>query len=1004
MARSPRILWLVSFGAASWMSLAAAQQPARPPISQAPTTALARASTQQATGPFRELRFRAIGPAVMGGRLHDVTALPNDPSTVIIATATGGLWKSSNRGTTWTPIFEGQSTATFGVIAMAPSDPNILWAGTGEQNNRQSSSWGDGVYRSTDGGTTWSHVGLEDSRAIGRIVVDPKDPGVAYVAALGNLWAPSEMRGVFKTIDAGRTWAQTLRIDTYTGAVDLVMDPHDSRVLYAAAYARLRQPCCFNGGAPTGGIYKSTDAGTTWQRLTNGLPPGDNGRVGLAIAQRTPGLIYAIVENATAPGIYRSTDGGENWTRMNRLDDRPSYYSAIYVDPTNDERLYSLARWFYKSEDAGKTWRQMPTEPTYDVGLKGDYHAMWIDPADSRHFYLAGDGGLFQSWDRGETYSRINNLPIGQFYGVGLDDDSPYNLYGGMQDNHSWVGPSATRHYLGIVDGDWHEIGFNDGLQHHVDLAGKQFVYSNAVDGDLTLVDGTNGDRRNIRPQPAAGEPPYRFEWMSPGLASRHVPGTYYYGGQYLFITRDRGATWEKTKDLTRALDRNAIAVMGVPDSQVTLSRNDGQTAFSAISAIDESPLSAQVLWVGTDDGNVQVSRDGGKTWTEVRQHVGGAPDGSYISRISASSASPGTAYLAVDNHRRGDWAPYGYRTEDFGKTWTAVTNGLPQDGCVRFIGEYSRRPGTVFLGTEHALYISTDSGTHWDRLGANLPTTLYMDVEVQPRTQDVVVATHGRSLYILDQGSTLTEWSAATASEAAHLYSIRPANIWQYWEDYSYRGQDFFTGENPPDGAIIDYSLSKDAPDVQITIANAAGRVVRTLSGPGGAGVVHRVFWNLRHEPPPSGGASAPAAGGEEGGGGPTKAMPVLPRPATPQGPWVSPGAYTVTLHAGDARATRTVEVRGDPGKPAITLAQYKDREVFLLDVADLQRKAAQLATQSNPAAELRRVIQRLNTLAADFNGSGSRPGTLYGPTAGQRRMLEELRKTLISAPGSKP
>jgi photosystem II stability/assembly factor-like uncharacterized protein len=965
--------------------------------------AVVSGNAQQATGPFRELRLRPIGPAVMGGRLHDVTALPNDPSTVIIATATGGLWESTNHGTTWTPIFEGQSTATFGVITIAPSNPNILWAGSGEQNNRQSSSWGDGVYRSTDGGKSWAHVGLEDSRAIGRIVVDPKDPAVAYVAALGNLWAPSEMRGVFKTTDAGRTWTHALRIDAFTGAVDLAMDPNDSQTLYAAAYARLRQPCCFNGGAAAGGIYKSTDAGATWHKLTNGLPPDDIGRVGLAVAQKTPGLIYAIVEHATAPGIYRSTDGGANWTRANRLDDRPSYYSAIYVDPTNDQRLYSLARWFYKSEDGGKTWRQMPTEPTYDVGLKGDYHAMWIDPTDSRHFYLAGDGGLYQSWDRGETYSRINNLPIGQFYGVGLDNDSPYHIYGGMQDNHSWMGPSATRHYLGIVDDDWHEIGFNDGLEHDVDLAGKRFVYSNAVDGDLTLVDGTNGDRRNIRPQPAPGEPPYRFEWMTPGRASRHVPGTYYYGGQYLFITRDRGATWEKTKDLTRAVDRNAMSLMGVTDSQVKLSRNDGQTAFSAMSAIDESPLSPQVLWVGTDDGNVQVSRDGGKTWNEVGKHINSAPDGTYISRISASTASPGTAYVALDNHRRGDFAPYAFRTGNFGKTWTSLASGLPQDGSVRFIGEYSRKPGVVFLGTEHALYISTDSGAHWDRFGANLPTTLYMDVDVQRQTQDIVVATHGRSLYILDHGSTLTEWSPAIASEAAHMYSIRPAHIWQYWEDYSYRGQDFFTGENPPDGALIDYSLGKDVPDVTITITNTAGRVVRTLSGPREAGVVHRVLWNLRHEPPPSGGAFAPVAGGEEGGSGTTTALPVLPRPTVPEGPWVSPGTYAVTLQAGDAKVTRTVEVSGDPAKPAIMLAQYKEREAFLLDVLDLQRKAYQVASQPNLAPELRRVIQRVNTLAADFNGSGSRPGTLYGPTAAQRQTLEELRKALGSTPGGR-
>jgi photosystem II stability/assembly factor-like uncharacterized protein len=962
-------------------------------------------NAQQATGPFRELRFRPIGPAVMGGRLHDVVALPNDPSSVIVAAATGGLWKSSNHGTTWTPIFEGQSTATFGVIAIAPSNPNILWAGTGEQNNRQSSSWGDGVFRSGDGGKTWLHVGLADSRAIGRILVDPSDPDVAYVAALGNLWAPSEMRGVFKTTDAGRTWTHAMRIDTNTGAVDLAMDPHDSKTLYAAAYARLRQPCCFNGGGPAAGIYKSTDAGATWHKLTAGLPPGDIGRIGLAIAQQTPGLIYAIIENATAPGVYRSTDGGTTWARMNRLNDRPSYYSAIYVDPTNDQRLYSLARWFYKSEDGGATWRQMPTEPTYDVGLKGDYHAMWIDPTDSRHFYLAGDGGLYQSWDRGDTYSRIDNLPIGQFYGVGLDNESPYNIYGGMQDDHSWMGPSATRHYLGIVDGDWREIGFNDGLEHHVDLAGKRFVYSNAVDGDLTLVDGTNGDRRNIRPQPAAGEPPYRFEWMTPGLASRHVAGTFYYGGQYFFITRDRGDTWEKSKDLTRAIDRNEISLMGVADSQVKLSRNDGQTAFSAISAIDESPLSPQVLWAGTDDGNVQVSRDGGTTWNEVGKNIDGAPDGSYISRVAASSASLGTAYLAVDNHRRGDLAPYAFRTGDFGKTWTPISGGLPRDGCVRFIGEYSSKPGVVFLGTEHALYISTNAGSQWNRLGANLPTTLYMDVDVHPRTHDIVVATHGRSLYILDQGSTLAEWSPAIASEAAHLYSIRPANIWQYWEDYSYRGQDFFTGENPADGALIDYSLGTDAADVKITITNAANRVVRRLSGPGTAGVVHRVLWNLRHEPPPSGGGVfAPTPASEEGGSGTATALPILPRSPTPQGPWVSPGTYTVTLQAGGATTTRSVAVRADPGKPAITLTQYREREAFLMDVLDLQRKAVQLASQPNAPSDLRRAIQRLNTLAADFNGSGARPGTLYGPTAAQRRTLEELRKTFGSAQPNKP
>ena len=960
---------------------------------------------QQATGPFRELRLRPIGPAVMGGRLHDVTALPSDPSTVIVASATGGLWKSTNRGTTWTPIFEDQPTATFGVIAIAPSNPQILWAGTGEQNNRQSSSWGNGVYRSTDGGATWTHLGLDDTRAIGRIVVDPRNPDVAYVGALGNLWAAGDMRGVFKTVDGGRTWTHVLKIDANTGVVDLVMDPHDARTLYAAAYQRLRQPCCFNGGGPGSGIYKSTDAGATWRRLANGLPPGDLGRIDVAAAQKTPGLVYAIVESATAPGIYRSTDGGESWTRMNRLDDRPSYYSAIYVDPTNDQRVYSLARWFYKSEDGGRTWRRMPTEPTYDVGLKGDYHAMWIDPTDSRHFYLAGDGGLYQTWDRGETYRRINNLPIGQFYGIATDNGSPYNIYGGMQDDHSWMGPSATRHYLGIVDADWHEIGFNDGVEQQVDLAGDRYVYSNAVEGDLTLVDGRTGDRRAIAPRAGPGEPPARFEWITPGLASRHVPGTFYYGAQYLFITHDRGTTWTHTKDLTRNIDRDQIALMGVRDSDVTLSKNDGQTAFSAISAIDESPLSALILWVGTDDGNVQVSRDAGKTWTEVGHAItaaGGAPDGSYVSRISASSASPGTAYVAVDNHRRGDFAPYAYLTRDFGKTWSPIAAGLPADGCVRFIGEYPGHPGLVFLGTEHGLYVSADFGSHWDRFGANLPTTLYMDVDVQPKTHDVIVATHGRSLYILDQGSTLAEWSPAIASEPAHLYQIRPAHIWQYWEDYSYRGQDFFTGENPPDGAIIDYSLARDASDVTVTITSAAGKLVRTLHGPGAGGVVHRVVWDLRHEPPPAGrGFAPPGAAGQQTPE--QQALPKLPRPSTPQGPWVSPGTYTVKIDAGGAHASATVDVAGDPGKPGITLAQYRAREAFLLEVLDLQRTIARIEGEGNPPSALRQLAQRVNALAGDFNGGGARPGTLYGPTPAQQRDLRDLQAAVRRLQGNR-
>jgi photosystem II stability/assembly factor-like uncharacterized protein len=951
------------------------------------------ANAQQSTGPFKDWKFRSIGPAVMGGRIHDVASLQSDPSMIIVATATGGLWRSNNHGTTWTPIFENQSTATFGVVAIAASDNNVLWAGTGEQNNRQSSSWGDGVYRSTDGGKSWTHVGLEDSRAIGRIVVDPKDPNTAFVAALGNLWAPNRMRGVFKTTDAGKTWSHVLQIDTLTGVVDMVMDPHDARVLYAAAYQHLRQPCCYNGGGPGSAIYKSVDAGATWKELTGGLPVRNMGRIGLAVARSTPGLIYATIESDTsAHGFYRSMDGGEHWTRMSRLNDRPSYYSSIYVDPTNDQRVFQLARWFYMSEDGGARWRRMPTEPTYDVGLKGDYHALWIDPNDSRHFYLVGDGGLYESFDRGNTYRRINNLPIAQFYGIGLDDEKPFNIYGGMQDNHSYFGPSATRHYLGIIDSDWREIGFNDGLEHQVDLAGIRYVFSNAVGGDLTLVDATNGDRRDIAPAPPAGQLEYRWEWMTPGVASRHTPGLYYYGAEKLFITRDRGVTWTATKDLTRNHNRDTIQIMGVRDADVRFSKNDGESAFSSLSAISESPLTPLVLWAGSDDGNIQVSRDAGATWTEVSRNLSGVPDGSYISRISASASSQGSAYVAIDNHRRGDFKPYALRTQDFGKTWTPILNGLPADGSVRFIGEHPKSTSVLFLGTEHALYVSVNRGEHWDRFGANLPTTIYMDVKVQPRTGDIVVATHGRSIWVFDDASALTEWTSRVAAQSAYLFDIRPAAIWQYWEDNSYRGQDFFTGENPPEGAIIDYSLGSAATDAKITISNAAGRVIRTLTGANGVGV-HRVTWDLRHEAA----RGATGGGGGEDAGAPGEALPVPPRPIGARGPWVSPGTYTVTLVANGTRATRTVQVLPDPGKPELTVAQYRAREAFLLELTATQNKLAERLRAGNASAALRRAAGRLGTLASQFNGRGAVQGSLYPPTITQRRILSDIKKLIL-------
>jgi len=964
------------------------------------------------------LRFRSIGPAVTGGRIHDVEALPNDPSTVYLATASGGIWKSVNKGTTWTPVFEGQAVSTFGDLAIAPSDPAVIWAGTGEQNNRQSTSWGNGVYRSTDAGRTWTHLGLEETRHIGRVVVHPSNPDVAYVAALGNLWAPSRARGVFKTDDGGRTWEHVLAIDTLTGVVDLVMDPSNPDVLYAATYQRLRRTWGFNGGGPGSGIYKTTDGGRSWTELTNGIPAGDKGRIGLAIAATDPQVLNATIEHPTEQGVYRTEDGGASWTKVNDLNQRPMYYSHIFIDPTNARRVYKLATAFYKSEDGGTTFERMPTRPTYDVGVHSDFHTMWIDPGDHRHFYLAGDAGLYETWDMGRTFMRLNNLPIGQFYAIGADMREPYFIYGGMQDNHSWMGPSATRHWIGIINDDWRQIGFGDGMYWQPDPTSHRYVYGNSQNGNYTRIDAETGDALDVRPYPPAGEAEYRWDWVSPSLVSQHDLDVVYVGGNRLFISRDRGVSWQRTEDLTRQIDRDTLTLMGVTGAEIVLSRHDGTDSFGEIVTIAESPIDPAILWVGTDDGNVQVSRDGGRTWSEVSSNVHGVRPGTYVSRVAASASGEGAAYVTFDAHRDGDFAPYVFRTTDFGRSWTPLSAGLPS-GSVNVIVEHRANPSLIFLGTEHALFASTDAGNHWAKI-PGLPTTLYDDLLLHPRDNDLIVATHGRSIYVLDDVGPLLEWSQAVAASDAHLFGIRPATIFQYWKDTSYRGQAAYAGENPPFGAIIGYYLANDAGSARITVTRQDGTPVRVLQVPAARGL-HRVTWDLRHEPPPF----DPERYDTEG------ALPEPSQPITPRGPFVAPGAYRVVLEAGGARAVQPVTVRGDSLMP-LAAADWRVREEFLLSLLELQRRAfgaeresqarrgtllaerdslvaagrelpAPLLTAIEWAESARRRLQRVRSrlanLADELNGSGVRQGSLYPPTDTQRRRKEELAEELAAA-----
>jgi photosystem II stability/assembly factor-like uncharacterized protein len=979
-----------------------------------------------ATSPFAGLAARNIGPAALGGRIHDIEVPASDPSVIYVASASGGIWKSTNKGSTWAPIFEGQATNTFGDLAIFAGNASIVWAGTGEQNNRQSTSWGNGVYRSTDAGRTWTSIGLEKTRHIGRVRLHPSDPNTAWVAALGDLWKPTVDRGVFKTTDAGRSWTKTLYVDSLTGAVDLVIDPSDPNVLYAATYQRLRTPWGFNGGGPGSGIWKSIDGGATWSRLTTGLPSGDIGRIGLAISQIHGRVLVATIEHATESGTYRTQDGGQTWIRMSRVNPRPMYYSHIFLDPTNDQRVWILAEPILKSEDGGRTFRRMPTSPSYDLGLHSDFHSLWIDPRDTRHIITGSDGGLGESYDRGETYARFSNLPIAQLYSVGADNRDPYWVYIGLQDNHSWMGPSATRHWLGITNDDWREIGFGDGMVQQPDPSNPRIVYTSGQNASVTRFDIETGDRLDIHPVPPPGDSAYRWDWTAPMLASRHTPGTFYLGGNRLFITRDRGVTWTRTPDLTRQIQRDTLRIMGVPGKDIRISRHDGENSFSELTTISESPLDAKVLWVGSDDGNIQVSRDGGLTWNEVSAKVPDVPNGTFVSRVLASSAGRGVAYATFDGHRSGDFTPFVFRTTDFGATWVRLTSGIAADHNVRSIQEYPGQPGLVFAGTERALYVSTDTARSWSRYGANLPTTRYDDIQIHPRTKDLLLATHGRSLWIVDDVSPLATWTATVSAGKPRIFPARSATLFQYWQDFSYLGASAFAGPNPADGALITYYLPQGVAAATLSVVGADGKVVRRLTVPATAGL-QRTSWDLRHEPPP---AERNAEGEEEE---PT-ALPIPPRSIGERGPFVAPGTYTLRLEGDGVKAEGRVSVIADPKLP-ITIAQHREREAFLLQTLALQREvfafgadlaklraeaqsrrdSATAGSQERTAAEDRltklnaldrslRVGQgalrgRIGGLAGDFNGAGAQQGSLYPPTASQRQELTAITAALRKA-----
>src|SRR5882724_6736787 len=654
---------------------------------------------------LKNLKFRNIGPAIMGGRVDDFAVVASDPRIIYVGAAAGGIFKTTNGGTTWEPIFDEVGSPSIGDIALAPSNPAILYVGTGEPNNRQSSSWGSGVYKSMDAGKTWKFTGLKDTFHIGRIVVHPTNSDVVYVAALGDLWGPNADRGVFMSTDGGTTWNKTLYIDDDTGVSDIAIDPESPNVLYAAAYTRRRTVYGYNGGGPKGGIYRSTDAGKTWNKITKGLPAtGDIGRCAVDVYRQNSNVVYALIEHMTLGGVYRSEDKGATWARMSDTNPRPSYYSQIRIDPNNDKKVWVLGAPLYLSEDGGRTFTQARGN-----SIHSDHHAMWINPKDSDHLLIGNDGGVDVTHDSGRTWDFLNNIPLGQFYEIAYDMQKPYHLCGGLQDNYTWCGPSANQQTIGIGNEEWINVNGGDGFHARIDPSDANIIYVESQDGGLNRRDLRTGESKSIRPQEDNDTSPrYRFQWNSPLIISPHDHNTIYYGGNHLFKSTDHGDTWTRLgEDLTSGAERDKQTILGKTIDTSTLSRHDGVVDWPCITAIAESPVKAGVLWAGTDDGNVQMSRDGGKTWSNTAPRIPGVQKGAYVSRIEPSYKEEGTAYVTFDNHRSADFSIYVYMTKNFGDSWTRITNGIPPDaGTVHVIREDPVNPNLLFAGTEFGLFV----------------------------------------------------------------------------------------------------------------------------------------------------------------------------------------------------------------------------------------------------------------------------------------------------------
>jgi photosystem II stability/assembly factor-like uncharacterized protein len=834
---------------------------------------------------FEKSNWRCVGPAVMGGRTVDIDVVEKTPWIIYAAIGPSGVWKSENNGITWAPVFHKESTVSVGDIAIVQSQPKIIWVGTGEATSRNSITIGDGVYKSTDSGKTWENMGLEETRHISRIVVDHQNPAVVYVAAMGHLWGPNEERGIYKTTDGGETWQKILFVNQDTGFADLAIDPSDNRILYATAYEHRRFPYYFYSGGPGSGLYKTTDGGKNWKKLTKDLPEGIMGRIGIDVSRSQPNVVYALIEHEDG-GIWRSEDKGETWTRTcdkktyDRVNFRPFYYSQIRVDPSDDKVVYVFSGGSFVSKDMGKKFRPISR------GTHPDHHALWIDPSNPLHLIDGNDGGIDISYDGGKNWRAIQHMALAEVYQIGFDMRNPYFVYCGLQDNGSWGGPSSSLDSAGITNDDWYSVGGGDGFYAQVDPTDPNTVYRNYQMNGLSRYDMRIGRSKTIRPQASLKEPPYRFNWNSPILISPHDPKTVYNGGNFLFKTTNGGQSWVVISPDLSTNDPEKQKDSGGP---ITLD-NTGAEIHCTIITISESPIVPGIIWCGTDDGNVQVTRNSGRTWKNVVENIPDLPPNTWCSRIESSHFSPGTAYVAFDGHRMDDYDTYVYKTTDYGETWTSIKGNLPF-GWVHVIREDLKNKNLLYVGTEFGVHASLDGGESWFSLRNNLPTVAVRDIAVHPRENDLIIGTHGRGIWIMDDISPLQEMTREVFDSNLHLFNIRSTTQFlrsTKGESYSSK---VYAAQNPTYGMILHaYFKTKPEEKPKILIKDKRGETIFKIDLMKREGI-QRKSWNLQYIPKTKDGKTIAPFG-----------LGFI------AAPFVSPGEYTVEMTVGE----QTVEKKG--------------------------------------------------------------------------------------------